>query len=191
MNRKKRSVSRIFLALLLLGASLGTAGAQDLSFSLGGWSFFPNGQGSLPAGDPGLFASAGATIGLGPRLELGASLVPRLTPAPFDDLFAEAHLGLSLLADRARVPAAPTMYLNSLVDLGAIVGWHGFASGSPAFSKAVYARLTPITLGTLYYGRRDRLFSLGVMYDFDAKAVNLFASLIAADFSLALPPKVR
>jgi hypothetical protein len=191
MNRKKRSVSRIFLAILLLGTSLGTAGAQDLSFSLGGWSFFPNGQGSLPAGDPGLFASAGATIGLGPRLELGASLVPRLTPAPFDDLFAEAHLGLSLLADRARVPAAPTMYLNSLVDLGAIVGWHGFASGSPAFSKAVYARLTPITLGTLYYGRRDRLFSLGVMYDFDAKAVNLFASLIAADFSLALPPKVR
>jgi hypothetical protein len=191
MNREKRSVSCIFLAILLLGASAGIAGAQDLSLFLGGWSFFPDGQGSLPAGDPGIFASAGATIGLGPRLELGASLIPRLTPAPFDDLFAEAHFGLSLLADRARVPAAPTMYLNTLIDLGAIVGWHGLAAGSPAFSKAVYARLTPITLGTMYYGRRDRLLSFGVMYDFDAKAANLFATLIAADFSLAPPPKVR
>lgn len=191
MNREKRSVSRIFLAILLLAGAAGIAGAQDLSFSLGGWSFFADGQGRLPAGDPGLFAGVGATVGLGPRLELGASLIPRLTPAPFEDLFAEAHLGLSLLADRARTPAAPTMYLNSLIDLGATVGWRGLASGSPSFSRAVFARLTPITLGTMYYGRRDRLLSIGVMYDFDAKAANIFASLIAADFSLAPPPKVR
>lgn len=191
MNREKRSVSCIFLAILLLGASAGIAGAQDLSFSLGGWSFFPDGEGRLPAGDPGLFAAAGATCGLGPRLELGASLIPRLTPAPFEDLFAEAHLGLSLLADRARVPAAPTMYVNTILDLGAIVGWRGLASGAPTFSRAIFARLTPITVGTMYYGRRDRLFSFGVMYDFDEKAANIFASLIAADFSLAPPPKVR
>jgi len=191
MNREKRSVSYIFLAIFLMIASAGLACAQDLSFSLGGWSFFPDGEGRLPAGDPGLFASAGATIGLGPKLELGASLIPRLTPTPFEDLFAEAHLGLSLLADRARTPAAPTMYLNTIVDLGAIVGWRGLASDSPSFSKAVFARLTPITLGTMYYGRRDRLLSFGVMYDFDAKAANVFASLIAADFSLAPHPKVR
>jgi len=191
VNHEKRSVSCIFLAIFMLSAPVGLASAQDLSFSLGGWSFFPDGEGRLPAGDPGLFASAGATIGLGPRLELGASLIPRLTPAPLEDLFAEAHVGLSLLGDRARTPDAPTMYLNTIVDLGAIVGWHDLFSGASAFSKAIFARLTPITLGSLYYGRRDRLLSFGVMYDFDAKAANIFASLIAADFSLAPPPKVR
>ncbi|MCE1195987.1 hypothetical protein LWX53_05760 [bacterium] len=191
MKCNKRSVSRIFLAFLLLVGAAGIAGAQDLSFSLGGWSFFPDAEGRLPAGDPGLFASAGATCGLGLRLELGASLIPRLTPTPLRDLFAEAHLGLSLLADRARLPAAPTMYLNSIVDLGTIVGWRDLDSGSPAFSKAIFARLTPVAIGSLYYGRRDRLFSLGVMYDFDEGTANIFASLIAADFSLAPPPKVR
>ena len=171
--------------------SSGLGGAQDLAFSMGSWSFFPNTSGWLPSGSPGEFAAFGLTYGLSPRFEAGASIIPRLSSEPFDDIFAEGHLGLSLFGDRIKKAGGPGIYINGLLDAGLLFGTHGILSGTAEYSKALFLRLTPITLGNPYYGRRDRILSVGLIYDVDANSASLFMNLIAADFFLASPAKVH
>ncbi len=89
------------LALFLLLAA-GAACAQDLAFSIGAWSFFPDAAGKLPGERPGVFPSFGATYGITRYLEAGVAIIPRLTPAPFDDIFMEEHVGLSLFGQRVK-----------------------------------------------------------------------------------------
>ncbi len=182
-----RPLPRVALPLLLLALFLGLSapGAQDLAFSVGTWSFFPDASGTLPSKGPGAFASFGATYGLGPRLEAGISLLPRLTPEPIDDIFVEEHVGISLFGDRVGAAGGPAVYINTLVDIGFIFGLHAVRSGDPEYSRAVFLRLTPITLGNPYYGRRDRIFSAGLLYDYDADSASFFFNLIASDFFLA------
>jgi hypothetical protein len=180
------------MGLALVFALAGSiAGAQDLAFSIGAWSFFRSAGGDLPSRSPGLFASFGACYGLTPRLEAGASVVPRLAPAPFDDLFVEEHVGISLIGDRVSETGGPAIYINTLLDIGILFGAHNVISGAPGFSRALFLRLTPLALGNPYYGRRDRMFSTGLIYDYDAGSVSLFMNIIAADFYLASPSKSR
>lgn len=178
------------LALFLILAVAG-AGAQDLAFSLGSWSFFPNAEGELPGGNPGLFPSFGATYGITRNLEAGVSIIPRLTPSPFDDIFVEEHVGLSLFGERMKASGGPALYINAVLDAGFLFGAHHVLSGDPLYTRALFLRLTPIALGNPFYGRRDRMLSAGLIYDYDKGSVSLFASLIAADFYLAPGSKVR
>jgi len=187
MNYRMRAVP---LALFLLLAA-GAACAQDLAFSMGTWSFFPDAAGKSPGGGPGVFPSLGATYGITRYLEAGVAIIPRLTPRPFDDIFVEEHLGVSLFGERVKTSGGPAVYINTLLDAGFLFGAHNVLSGSPDYSRALFLRVTPITLGNPYYGRRDRLLSLGLIYDYDANSTSLFVSLIAADFYLAPAPKVH
>jgi hypothetical protein len=169
-------------ALAFLAAP--NAAAQDLGISAALWHF-PEWFGtSSMAGDPGVFASIGAVLGLGPRLEAGASFIPRLSPEAFDDILAEAHLGLSLVGPRVSA-SGPVIYVNTLLDAGVFLGWHDVSSGSPTISRAAFLRLTPLTIGNPFYGRRDRLLSFGVARDFDSGAISLFANILSADIYLA------
>ena len=178
------------LALFLLLA-IGAAGAQDLAFSIGSWSFLPDTAGKLPAEGPGLFPSFGATYGITRYLEAGVAMIPRLTPKPFDDIFIEEHVGFSLFGERAKASGGPAVYINSLLDAGFLFGAHKLLSGSPDYSRAIFVRVTPITLGNPYYGRRDRMLSVGLVYDYDANSASLFLTLIASDFYLAPGRKLR
>jgi len=182
---------RTWTAFLLFLAAVAGAGAQDMAFSIGTWSFFRDSAGRLPSGEPGTFASLGATYGLSPRVEAGVALIPRLLPDTFDDLFVEEHIGISLFGERARKSGEPAIYINAILDVGVLFGAHKILSGSPEFSRAFFLRLTPITLGTPYYGRRDRMLSTGLIYDYDSGSASLFMNIIAADFYLASPADVR
>lgn len=180
-----RSSLRAMLPILLFVLAVSSIASQDLAFSIGTWSFFPDASGVLPSGGPGAFASFGATYGLTPRLEAGISLVPRMAPLPFDDIFVEEHIGVSLFGDRVSAAGGPSIYINALVDIGILFGAHNVHSGDPKYSRALFVRLTPITLGNSYYGRRDRMLSAGLLYDYDNRSASLFINLIAADFFLA------
>lgn len=173
-----RRLGPILLILVCLGVG---AGAQDLAFSLAGWSFFQDSPGQPPSGDPGLFASAGAILGLGPRLEAGLSLVPRLSPAPLGDLLAEAHLGYSLFADRTRGAGGPAAYGNLLLEVGCLLGYRGIDAGLTAPELSAFLRLSPV-LGNPYYGRRDRILAPGLAYDFSTGQVSVFLNLLGSDF---------
>jgi hypothetical protein len=187
---KHRVCSLVLFPLLLLLAAV-SAGAQDLSFSVGGWSFFKSAEGKLPAGNPGIFPSLGLSLGITRYAEAGISILPRLTPDPFDDIFLEGHAGVSLFGERARESGGPAIYLNGLLDAGILYGMHNLISGEPDYSRAVFLRITPFALGNPYYGRRERMFSLGLMFDMDSAETSLFLNLIAVDFYLASPPEVR
>lgn len=178
------------LALSFLMTAAG-AGAQDLALSVGAWSFFRDAAGESPAGEAGTFAALGVSYGISPRIEAGASIIPRFFPAPFDDIFVEEHIGISLFGERARNSGEPAIYINAILDIGVLFGSHNVLSGAPEFSRALFIRLTPLSLGNPYYGRRDRLLSTGLLYDYDRASASLFMNIIAADFYLASPPKVR
>jgi len=178
----KNSKLAFVLALAFLATSNGAA--QDLGLSSALWHF-PEWFGtSSMAGDPGAFASVGAVLGLGPRLEAGASFIPRLSPEAFKDILAEAHLGLSLVGPRISA-SGPVIYVNTLLDAGVFLGWHDLGSGSPTFSKSAFLRLTPLAIGNPYYGRRDKLLSFGLARDFDSDTFSLFANILATDIYLA------
>lgn len=167
------------------------ASAQDFAFSLGSWSFFRDSNGSFPFGSPGLFASLGFTWGIAPVVEIGASLIPRITPDPVSDIFTEGHIGISLWGDRVKKTSAPAAYLNALLEAGLMFGARGALSSTPTLSRAFFIRLTPFVLGNPYYGRRDRFFALAFLYDWEKAAASLSFSLIAVDFYLVPSAKQR
>ncbi|MFA5852694.1 MAG: hypothetical protein WC820_08335 [Spirochaetales bacterium] len=187
MKYRMRAVPLALFILLTAGAAC----AQDLAFSIGTWSFLPDAAGKLPGGTPGVFPSFGATYGITRYLEAGVAIIPRLTPKPFDDIFVEEHVGVSLFGERVKASGGPAVYINTLLDAGFIFGAHNVISGAPVYSRALFLRITPITLGNPYYGRRDRMLSVGLVYDYDANSTSLFVSLIAADFYLAPRQKAR
>lgn len=179
---------RILSTALLCAAAVSSAPAQDFALSAGMWSFFRNRDGNYASRSPGAFPSVGLTAGVTPRIEAGLSLVPRITPRPLDDIFVEGHLGFSLFGDRIAVSGGPSAYLNTVVDIGTLVGVHNVLSGNPGMSTSVFLRLTPFLLGNPYYGRRDRMYSAGILYDVNTGAVSLFANVFASDFFLARRP---
>ncbi|HWR12132.1 MAG TPA: hypothetical protein VN445_09935 [Rectinemataceae bacterium] len=186
----KHLVRSLPLLLLLLLAVAPTK-AQDLAFSVGGWSFFRSAKGALPTESPGTFPSFGLTYGITRYMEAGVSIVPRLSPDAMDDIFIEEHIGFSLFGERVKKSGGPGIYLNALVDAGILLGAHNLLSGAPNYSRALFLRVTPFALGNPFYGRRDRMFSLGIIHDYDKAETSLFLNLIAVDFYLASPTKVH
>ncbi len=179
------SAKRAGAALALLLVFGVVAGAQDLSLSLASWRFFPNRNAYRPSGE-GLHASVGLVAGINPRLEAALSVVGRLTPNPADNLFLAMGLGYSIATDRYVDRSTPTLHLNAIAEAGVLAGVHSLTSGgTPSFSTHLYARFTPIALGSLYYGRRDRLYTVGLQYDISAAQVSVILSVIGADIRLS------
>lgn len=171
-------------AFALAFFSASAVDAQDIGFSAALWHF-PEWFGtSSMAGDPGTFVSLGTVVGLGPRVEASASIIPRLSPSAFDDILGEAHLGLSLVGPRIAA-SAPVIYVNTILDAGAFLAWHNLHSGSPNLSASAFLRLTPLSVSNPYYGRRDRLLSFGIARAFDTGAISLFANVLSTDIYLA------
>ena len=149
----------ITIALIWLTAALTGAAAQEWGVSVGSWSFAGGGPGA------GAYACAGLSTGLGQRLELEAFGVARATPAPFGDALAGAILGFSVFGPRR------TTYFNMALDLGFLqtVVEGGTPGLGPSYAML---RLSPLVVGTPYYGHRDRIFSLGLVYDLGSGALS-------------------
>jgi hypothetical protein len=157
--------------------------SQDLAFGLGTWN---------PAqAAPGAFVDISATLGLGKRLEFGVGVIPRITPAPLEELYLETHLGLSLLGDRLGETGLPGIHVNAILDLGGALKIVDPGSATPDTSFLWFGRLTPFALGNPYYGRRDRFFSASILFDPRTKSIGLSFSLLKFDFYLLRPKQGR
>lgn len=177
MKKTKYLLAAVSFFIFAMIAPLSIAHAQETAVSLGSWSFF--------SGNRGIFASIGVTQGLTPRLEAGLSLIPRLTPDPFEDLYAEAHLGYSLAANRFRGFSQPASYINIIGDIGVIAGINSIGAPGQTLTKSIFIRLTPITLGNAFYGRRDRIYSVGALFNLDNASLSFFLNFIISDFFIA------
>jgi len=171
--------------VLLLGAAPGP-GAQDLSFSASTWSFFEGAGGYRPA-DPGCYGEIGVTVGLTPRIEADLGLIGSITPSPANTLFFNAGISYSLVGKRYIDSEEPTGLFSMLLTAGVMEGFHDvWQSGAPmSTSTHLYLKLTPFSVGSLYYGKRDRCFSIGIQYDIGASSWSLFTNIIASDIFLA------
>ncbi|MCE5255411.1 MAG: hypothetical protein LLF89_01025 [Spirochaetaceae bacterium] len=185
---KPEKSSKTLIAVIAIAASLfGAANldAQDLSLSVSTWSFFAGKGGYRPA-DEGTYAELGATLGLSPRIEADLGLICSLTPAPANTLFVNAGVTYSIIGKRFISYDEPTGLFTMLFTVGVMEGFHDiWESGDPfSTSTHIYLKLTPFAVGSLYYGKRDRCFSLGIQYDLKSSEFSLFTNIIASDFLL-------
>jgi hypothetical protein len=164
---------------------------QDMAFSLGTWSFLGKSLEESRFGGPGAFADVGLVMGLTPRFETGLSVIARITPKPIDDLVVEGHIGASIFGTRLNPHGGPALYVNAILDVGGAVGYRSLRSIAPIQSRYVFIRLSPLAIGNSYYGRRDRLFSIAMLYDLDTKEASLSLALIRMDFFIVKDSKFR
>ena len=155
-----------FLLCILIPAAV--FAAPNPGISLGSWSFV-GGPG------PGMYALAGFLLGLSEHLELEALGVAEFMPSPAGMLLAGVSLGYSVLG-----PRTPT-YFNMTADfsfLQALV-----SNGAPGFGQSyLMLRLSPLVIGNPIYGHRDRLFSIGLLYDIQASAFSAVWNILIIDW---------
>lgn len=176
---KQQNFQRLILAvhLVFLAVPFSKTFGQETAISLGSWSFFSD--------DRGIFTSLGITQGLTSRLEAGLSIIPRMTPEAFKDLSLEVHCGYSIAARRFQGFNQPASYINVLADIGALTAINNLGEPDQSLSKNVFVRLTPIALGNAFYTRRDRIYSVGALFDLDKKSLSFFLNFIIVDFFIA------
>ncbi|MDX9899633.1 MAG: hypothetical protein RBT62_11995 [Spirochaetia bacterium] len=142
--------------------------APNPGISLGSWSFV-----GVP--EPGMYAHAGFLLGVSDHFELEALGVAEFMPIPAGMLLAGVSLGYSVLG-----PRTPT-YFNMVADfsfLQALV-----SSGVPGLGQSyLMLRLSPLVIGNPIYGHRDRLFSMGLLYDIQASSFSAVWNILIIDW---------
>jgi hypothetical protein len=147
--------------------------AADFGITAATWSF-ATGDYAAAGLSPGLYAKAGTMLGLAPRLELELYGIAEAAPSPFRDCFLGAEAALPIAGSRVK------NYFNAFLSLGFLQGWDCY-DGNPG-SKYISLRLTPLVIGKPYYGRRDRMFSIGALYELGEGDIVFIVSLLAFDF---------
>jgi hypothetical protein len=181
----------VLMELLVLLGWPTKAYSQDVSISASTWSFFPGADGYRP-GPAGAYGEIGATLGITPRLETNLGLVGSIAPAPGNTLFLDAAASYSIVGARYISKDEPTPIFSMLLTLGVLEGFHDVwqndapsSTSTHATSTHVYMKLTPFGVGSLYYGKRDRGFAVGVQYDLTERKWSIFGNVIASDFLVA------
>jgi hypothetical protein len=149
------------------------AAAADLGFTVATWSFAARDYGEAGL-SPGLYAKAGSLVGLAPRLELELYGVAEAAPSPFRDCFIGAEASLPIAGSRLK------SYFNAFLSLGFLQAYDSYEGRIG--SSYVSLRLTPLAIGRPYFGRRDRLFSIGALYELGDGSIAFVWSLLACDF---------
>jgi hypothetical protein len=171
MNTSNRKLA-VLAAVLALAAPLSVA-ALDLGLSASARSF--GSRDYARAGIlPGLYARGGALIGVLPRLEIEPYLVVELAPEPFRGCFAGADATVPLMGSR------DTSYFNVFLSAGYLRGFD--LAGSGGGRNYLSLKLTPLAIGDVFYGRRDRLFSAGVLYEIEGRSLTFVFDILAFDF---------
>ena len=145
------------------------AAGMDLAVSLGPWSFAGGTEGYA-----GTYGYTGLVAGLTPRLECELYGVGELTPDPASVLLAGVNIGISLSGDRG-----PT-YFNMVMDVGLLAEWRADSSGP--VSVHALLRVSPLVIGNPYYGYRDRIFSIGLLYDLTGKVSRVVWNVLMAQW---------
>jgi len=172
MNR-----TRIHAALLTFIISIAasvSASALDFGLSTSGQSFGATDYeraGILP----GLYVRGGAIVGLFSRLELEPCIIMELAPDPFRGCFVGADATIALLGSRF------DGYFNMFVSLGYLRGID-LSKNISEGNNYLSLRLTPLAIGCQYYGRRERIFTVGVLYSIEGESLSFVFNVLSFDF---------
>jgi hypothetical protein len=171
--------SRIPLAALAAALALAVpapAQALDLGLSASGQSF--GSRDYAKAGIlPGLYARGGAIVGILSRLELEPYVALELAPDPLRGCMLGAEATVPLLGRRA------DSYFNMFLSVGYARSLD-FGDAGTGGRDYLTARLTPLAIGCWQYGRRDRIFTPGIIYALDGGSVTFTFNILGFDFLL-------
>lgn len=167
---KKALITMTVLTTLLFSALAGPY--NDVSLTVGHQAGLRNLQ--------GLNITYGVNVGLTKRLEGSIWAESMLTP----DFFQDNALGLSLsyavMGDRNTGTSVPGNAINMFVNAGLMLSMHNdWGVFAPT---TAYVSFTPLTLGSSVLGRRERLFEVGVSYNWAQNRVGFFFSLFKFDY---------
>jgi len=172
MNRRTIPLATLVAALALTAPK--AVGALDLGLSVSGQSF-----GSLDYAEagilPGLYARGGAIVGIFSRLELEPYVVIEAAPDPLRACMLGADATIPLLGSRE------TGYFNMFLSAGFLQGFD-FRGTDPVGKRYLSFRLTPLAIGDTFYGRRDRMFTAGVLYELEGGSVAFIFNILDFDF---------
>ena len=162
----------IILIVLLLPAAIWAGPYNDVSFTFGHQAGLANIQ--------GLNVVYGMNIGLTSRLETSVWGESTLTPHFFGDNSLGISLSWALMGTRSTGTRVPGSGINTYINAGIIASMHsdwGFFAPTTA-----YVSITPLTLGSPVIGRRERLFEVGVSYNWAQNRFGFFFSLFKFDY---------
>jgi hypothetical protein len=172
MNRVRTTLVALAAFALSLTAPRGAA-ALDFGFDASAQAF--GSRDYARAGIlPGLYARGGAIVGIASRLELEPYIVLELAPDALRGALFGADLTLPLLGSRV------DGYFNTFLSLGYARGMD--LRGDAAGRNYLSLRLTPLAIGCANYGRRDRLFTPGILYELEGKSLTFTFNVLGFDF---------
>ncbi len=150
--------------------------AESLDFGLSGAAQSFGSADYREAGlRPGLYARGGAIVGLSRRLELEPHFVLEVTPDPLRVCLLGADATIPILGSRE------TSYFNVFLS-GGFLQTFDFKGSDPVGERYLSLRLTPLSIGNTYYGRRDRMFSAGLLYGIDGGTLSFVFNILTFDF---------
>lgn len=173
MMCERMSLRRLLLSVLLLACMLPLAGA-GLSVTASPITFF-----ALDMQDPsvpdGLYGQIGITTACSSHVEITLTAIPQLTPS----LLGAGAMGLRVGYDL--IGGVPDTFFHLIIDAGALVVID-HAAGE--LSPLIEFHISPLAFGSRDYGYRDRLFTMGVLYDLHRSSWTLSWSTMTGEWYL-------
>jgi len=157
----------------LIGADL----AKDFGISFGHVGLFDDYYHN------GLHTYLGITKGLTGQLEANLYVQSEITPRFFGDNQLGLDIAYSLLGKRWDVDGFAGSGVNMLVSVGILAGYHHM--GPLGFAlDALVVKLTPVTVGTVHVGKRDRFCTVGLCWNFWDNSVSFQWNFLISDLYL-------
>ncbi len=168
---KKIALTVLLMALVLVSLSAGRT--HDVSLSFGQYSDSTFSQDSLSV-------RYGSTIGLTNRSEVMVWGASTLTPEVGDENKAGIGLSLALQGNRSTGTKVQGPSCNTLLTLGLIASEKN--DDEEFRPTSVYLSVTPFSLGTPIMGKRERMFEVGVEYNWCEEKFSVFVSILNLDY---------
>lgn len=169
-----RAVISAVLALMPIAA-----GALELGLSAAAWSFSrPLSEARAAPShsiEPGLYARLGAIAGIASRLELEAFAIGDLAPIPMRNLYIGAETAFPVVGSRDK------SFFNIFVNLGYVQGLRLADGNATLAGRYLSLRVVPLAIGNPSYAHRDRIFSVGALYELGSGEISLTWSVLAFD----------
>lgn len=121
----------------------------------------------------------GVTVGLTSRIEVSIEAITPLVPDPLSDVIAGFEFSYGLLGARVYSTNNAGNGLNTMLSLGLFFSDHNHQNQFlPTF---VTLKLTPLTVGSPYSGRREHLLPFGVAWNIQDNTFSMFVSVMLYD----------
>ncbi len=168
-----KKILLVSILVSVVSISLFAGRTHDISLSFGQYSDTTFDQEALNV-------RYGSTIGLTNRSEVMIWGASTLTPEVFDENKAGIGLSLALQGNRSTGTKVQGPSCNTLVTLGLIASENN--DDKDFKPTSVYLSVTPFSLGTPIMGKRERMFEVGVEYNWCEEKFSVFVSILNLDY---------